>query len=337
MVRVVTPSRLHFGLLSLAAEGAAWPDRAGRAVLPARRFGGVGLMVRAPGVRLRAADAAAWSAEGPLAERALGFARRFAAAVGPGAAGAPQRLTVEAASPEHVGLGAGTQLGMAVAAALAAAWRLDLDAAALARSVGRGLRSGLGVHGFARGGLLVEAGKRPEKAPVPFSSPAPLAARLDFPADWRVVLATPADAAGWHGERERAAFAGLSPAADDPARTDALCRLALLGLLPAAAEGDLEAFGEALYDFNARAGEAFAAAQGGAFSGPAVAACVDFLRREGARGVGQSSWGPTVFAVVGDADRADDLARRAAARFGLGPSRAWTAAACNRGAALERD
>src|SRR5262245_19094518 len=70
MIRVVTPSRLHFGLLSLAAEGAAWPDRAGRAVLPARRFGGAGLMVQRPGVALRVEDAADWAAEGPLAGRA---------------------------------------------------------------------------------------------------------------------------------------------------------------------------------------------------------------------------------------------------------------------------
>ena len=54
MIRVQAPSRLHFGLLSLPA-GPCWPNRHGQQVVPARRFGGVGLMVQAPGLRLTVA------------------------------------------------------------------------------------------------------------------------------------------------------------------------------------------------------------------------------------------------------------------------------------------
>ena len=79
-----------------------------------------------------------------------------------------------------------------------------------------------------------------------------------------------------------------------------LCRLVLLGMLPALAEHDLEAFGEALYDFNCRAGEPFAPVQGGVYAGPRIAEVVAFVRQQGVRGVGQSSWGPTVFAVTED-------------------------------------
>src|SRR5437764_371788 len=81
---------------------------------------------------------------------------------------------------------------------------------------------------------------------------APLVARLPFPEDWRIVLVTPPVPADWHGPRERAAFAALRPAA-----ADALCRLVLLGLLPALAERDLAAFGAAVGEYNARAGEPF--------------------------------------------------------------------------------
>src|SRR5436305_14858544 len=105
MVRVRTSSRLHFGLLSLAGQQ-------GEAVVPARRFGGVGLMVERPGLQVRATAAAAWSAEGPLAERALAFARCFADGLRGSEAGRPrppQRLTVEGAAPEPAGLGTGTQ------------------------------------------------------------------------------------------------------------------------------------------------------------------------------------------------------------------------------------
>jgi beta-RFAP synthase len=334
MIRVRAPSRLHFGLLSLGGgpggRPAPWPDRHGQPALPARRFGGVGLMVEAPGVRLAAAPAPAWSAEGPLAGRALAFAERFAQTFPPDVA-RPCRLVVEQAAPEHGGLGTGTQLGLAVARALAAAWGLgDLDAVELGRRVGRGLRSGLGVHGFARGGFLVDAGRGAAEAV------APLAARLPFPEDWRVVVVIPPGAAGLHGADELRAFEQLAAGPADLARTEALCRLVLLGLLPALAERDLAAFGEALYDFNARVGEAFAAAQGGPYAGPAVAEAVAFLRRQGARGVGQSSWGPAVFAVVGDADQAQDLAGRVCrSHLGLSGDAVLVTPACNRGATAE--
>jgi beta-ribofuranosylaminobenzene 5'-phosphate synthase len=334
MVRVWTPSRLHFGLLGFAVEGEAWPDRHGTRILPARRFGGVGLMVERPGLRIAATDAAEWSAKGPLADRALAFAGRFAENIRlekPDAELPPQQITVEEASSEHIGLGVGTQLGLAVGRALALAWGYNFDAPGLARRVGRGLRSALGVYGFAHGGFLVESGKRCGQE----ESLAPLAIRTSFPPDWRVVLITPRETPGLHGAAELEAFAHLAARPDAPARTDALCRLALLGMLPALAEADLQAFGESLYDFNARAGEAFAGVQGGVYSGPRVAECVAFLRDAGVRGVGQSSWGPTVFAVVGDEDRADNLVRRLMNRFGMGPAEVWTTAACDTGSRVQ--
>jgi beta-RFAP synthase len=326
MTTVTTPSRLHFGLLSVAADGAPWPDRLGRPVLPARRFGSVGLMVEAPGVRLTARGAAAWSADGPLAGRALAFARRIQEQLRAerGSDFPAQHLHVERAAPEHAGLGTGTQLGLAVGRALAEAWGLRLDAPALARLAGRGLRSALGVHGFERGGFLVEAGKRDPEAL------APLVVRVPFPQAWPVILVLPRGPQGVSGGDEAEAFARLTGAAD-LARTDALCRLALLGLLPALQEEDWPAFGEALHDFNARAGEVFAPVQGGIYSHAFVADVVAFVRGQGVAGAGQSSWGPTVFAVAPDPERAQDLAARLRARFAPGEvevivTRAWNGA-----------
>jgi beta-ribofuranosylaminobenzene 5'-phosphate synthase len=312
MIRVTAPARLHFGLLSLPGDAEAfWPDRHGQPALPVRRFGGVGLMVERPALQLRIEPATAWSAEGPLAERALTFARHFVQSL-PAAPLAPHRLIVEAAPPEHSGLGSGTQLGLAVSRALAvAAGRPDLDAIELACRIGRGLRSALGVHGFVHGGFLVEAGKRfPERL-------APLVVRLDFPEAWRIVIALSPGPSAMHGHGEQQAFQTLLGRGQVFNDAEARCRLVLLGMLPALAERDLPAFGEALYDFNLRSGEAFAAIQGGIYAGPRVAELVAFLRGQGVRGVGQSSWGPAVFAVVGDEDRATRLALQVQQQFAL--------------------
>jgi beta-RFAP synthase len=205
-----------------------------------------------------------------------------------------------------------------------------LEGGELARRVGRGLRSALGVYGFEQGGLLVEAGKRTA------DGLAPLVARLPFPTDWKLVLSLPRDAPGLHGAGEQEAFDRLAGRPGTTGRTDVLCRLVLLGLLPAVVERDLEAFGEALYEFNRRVGECFAPVQGGPYAGPGAAELVAFVRGQGVRGVGQSSWGPAVFAVVGGEEQAEDLAGRVRRRFGLDPGEVVVTQACNHGAVVEQ-
>lgn len=291
MIRVVAPSRLHAGLFHVPV--------AGEPAAGARAFGGVGLMVEHPGlvVTLRPADS--WQFEGTLASRAQVFAMRFMLTL-PEERRRPFQVLVERAPAEHTGLGVGTQLGLAVGKALAVACgEGELASPELAARVGRGERSAIGVHGFDRGGLLVDAGK------LPAESVSPLLAQVSLPNDWRVVIFTPQVAAGWHGARERQAFAGAS--GGDP---DALRSLAENDLLPAARAGDLDAFGDALHEYNRRAGEPFAAAQGGVYASPQIEALVDDLRSRGVRGVSQSSWGPTVFAVAPDPDTAMSLVLR---------------------------
>lgn len=318
MVTLQACGRLHFGLLNPGGGEAA-----------VRRFGGVGLMIERPGLRLQVRESSAWSAMGPLAERALIFAQRFTENTRREEGiddGPPHALRIERAMPEHAGLGSGTQLGLAVARALAVSRGLRGDLVTLARRVGRGIRSALGAHGFEQGGLLVESGK---------SSPdqlAPLVARLAFPESWHLILVLPPTtegAAGLHGMREVEAFARLKA---EPGQTDALCRLVLLGLLPALMERDMDAFGEALYEFNARAGEVFAPVQGGVYASPRVAELVAFLREQGIRGVGQSSWGPTVFAVAADEDHAQHLAVRLRRHFALQDEAVLVTPAANHGA-----
>lgn len=321
MIRVEAPSRLHFGFLNP-------PGAVAEETRTLRSFGGVGLMIREPALRLRAEPATEWEAAGPDAERALVFAQRFAEHADPRRV-QKMRLVIEQAPPAHAGLGSGTQLGLAVAQALAVAWGLQaLDAPTLARYVSRGRRSALGIHGFASGGLLVEAGKcRPDEI-------APLVARHDFPEEWAILLVTPRRETGLHGAEEIDAFRQLSASRQPEDRTDRLCRLVLLELLPSLLDHDMEGFGEALYAFNHLVGECFAAVQGGIYAGPLVGAAVDFLRQEGIRGVAQSSWGPTVAAVSDDPHRLHFLGQAVAKRFGFAPEQAVVTQACNHGAIL---
>jgi beta-RFAP synthase len=310
MIRVSAPSRLHFGPFSLPTTNEQ----------PARTFGGAGMMIERPGPVVSVERASSWSAEGPLADRALASARQVNS-------DQPCRIVVEQAPPDHVGLGTGTQLGLAVTRAVCiAAGHGERDAPALARLAGRGQRSALGIHGFAQGGFLVEAGKRSA------GTIAPLVARMAVPAAWRVVLVIPRDLRGEHGAREADAFRRLSRGEPDARRTDEQCRLVLLGMLPALAEGDIDAFGESLYEFNRRAGEMFRPWQGDVYAHPRIARLVEAVRSSGlARGAGQSSWGPAVFAVV-RSEQAGELCDWLTRRSGCGTDEIVVTPAANSGA-----
>lgn len=318
MTRIEAPSRLHFGLLSLPIVGdELWPDGSSR-----RQFGGVGLMIDNPRIALTVARTDEWSSD---AERALAFARTFSASL-PLEEQRPFRIDVERCPEEHTGLGSGTALALAVAKAIAIeSGHADWPAVELARRVGRGERSAIGVHGFDLGGLIVEAGKLPGVG----ETISPLIDRYEFPPEWRIILIQPRVDARWHGPRERRAFAHLKR--NNP--TEALCRLVLTGLLPALAAKDLDTFGEALHEYNARAGEAFAAEQGGVYAGPEVADVVALLRKDGIRGAGQSSWGSTVFAVVEDEEQAKGishlLADKAHTTKGASAGHSWQTSASN--------
>ena len=260
-VRVEAPARLHLGMLAVASDGE-------------RRFGGLGVSVDRPAVVLEAEPADELSAEGPDAERALTFAHRCRDALG--LAGGAHLRVVEAI-PQHVGLGSGTKLALAVAQALAALEGRDVDAPGLAEASGRAARSAVGMWTFALGGLVVEGGHRPG-----VERPAPLLARHPMPEEWRAVLVVPAAAPGLSGGAEEAAFERLVPA---PERSAVIAQLVLTSLLPALVERELDEFGAALTRVQELVGDSFAARAGRALPsarGPARR-CAVALRCGGRR------------------------------------------------------
>ncbi len=289
-VFVEAPARLHFGMLDLRGD-------------LGRRFGGMGAAVPAPSLLLEARRAPGLAAEGLDAQRALEFAERFAAHFH---LAGDAHFCLHHVIPPHAGLGSGTQLALAVARALAELHSLPTDVATLTRAVGRGRRSAVGTWTFALGGFVLEGGRRDESDGL-----APLLAHLPLPAAWRSVVVVPRGEPGLSGEGEAAAFARLPP--PEARAVERVAHLVLMQLLPALAEADLPAFGDALSQVQRITGEWFAAAQGGPFAPGESGALVQRLREWGALGVGQSSWGPAVYGIVGDARESQALAARARA------------------------
>ncbi len=288
-VRVTTGSRLHFGMFSFGNPRV-------------RQFGGVGAMIDEPGVELSIGESDRLEVEGPHAGRVRELALRIARLEGLGC-DAPWGIVVHRAPLPHVGLGSGTQLALALASGIDALLRRPArPAPEIAAGLGRGERSAIGLHGFEQGGLLVEAGKTSE------GEISPLVGRASLPTDWRFVLIGPVGQRGISGDAERRAFAALQPVSGEA--TAELAREALLTMLPAAVEGRFDEFSQSLFQFGRMAGRLFAAHQGGHFATPEVAAIVELVRSLGVQGVAQSSWGPTVAALLPDEDAARRLVTR---------------------------
>jgi len=285
-VRVAAPARLHLGFLDPAAT-------------LGRRFGSLGLVLDGLDtvVELAEADADRFEAvdggDAALA-RASAHLRTLREVTG---CTAPVRLALRATTPMHAGLGSGTQLALAVGTAFARLFDLDPGSATLAQWLGRGARSGVGIAGFDHGGLLLDGGPRADGAP------AALLARLALPAPWRVILALDPRVQGLSGAAERSALAGLPPLPCE--RSAEICHEVLMRVLPGAAGAEFEAFAAGVTRLQRLLGDHFAPAQQGRrFTSAAVARLMDWLADQGPAAIGQSSWGPTGFAIVASAAQA---------------------------------
>jgi beta-ribofuranosylaminobenzene 5'-phosphate synthase len=290
IVRIAAPARLHFGMLDLRGS-------------LGRRFGGIGAGIFNPSLLLEIERADAIEAEGADANRAADFATRFLASQG---IEGGVRIVIRHAIPSHSGLGSGTQLGLAVARGIAELYDLPTSTGVLAAEVDRGRRSAIGTWLFDGGGFIVEGGRIEGAARI-----APMLARIDIPESWRCVIAIPRSAEGVSGESELQAFREL-PA--PPLReVEHVAHIVLMSLLPALVDGDIDAFGSAITEIQQINGRWFAPAQGGPFASGLSTELIGRMSEWGAAGVGQSSWGPTVYGIVEGDEAAADLADRARA------------------------
>jgi len=296
-VVVETAARLHFGVLDLRGSLGRW-------------FGGIGAAAPGPTLRVVARPAHELCVDGEDATRALEFAQRFQRHYDLDAA---VHVHVERALPHHKGLGSGTQLALAVGRAIAEVSGITTTPEELATAVGRTKRSAVGTWTFAGGGLVVEGGRRREGSGV-----SPLLARIPLPASWRCVVAVPDAVCGISGAAEADALAGLPPV--DDRDVERVAHVVMMGLLPAAADNDIHAFGSALTAIQTITGRWFAPIQGGTFASSVSADLVRHMAEWGAAGVGQSSWGPTVYGLVEGESAAGQLADRVRHAMGAGGS-----------------
>lgn len=293
--RVRAGARLHFGFLNLA-------------LAHERLYGSVGAAIDEPTVTVTARRAERVDADPAVAS----YAKRAVAHLGvPGA-----RVRSSAGIPRHIGLGSGTQHALATYRAIAEAWGRDPDVRDAAPALDRGGRSGIGVAAFEDGGFVIDAGHpterftldRPERGRwrVP-----PVMVRHDLPGSWRFVLVRPDVRSGLSGTDEDRSFRSVVEVAN-PGIADEISAITTRRLLPAVASRDRRGVGGALTEIGRLNGVWYADEQGGVYR-PPIGGVIDELAAVTAvDGVGQSSWGPTVYALC-SAEAAEGVRRAAEA------------------------
>ncbi|MFN7736172.1 MAG: hypothetical protein ACK5O8_08630 [Pirellula sp.] len=226
----------------------------------------------------------------------------------------------------HVGLGSGTQFACSVTALLAAAENcisqsaisqvagglppgssepiaspvssLFDDVATLASQAERGKRSYIGLQGFLKGGMVLDFGAQSS----PVGTTMQRTSTHPFPSSWRVVLVCDRSYIGESGDKEVEMFHECAKQ-PNPFRKPML-QTVLEELLPAMEVQDWGTASRALGRYGAMAGEVFRPLQGGIYRSERIANTIAMLQQMGFEGVGQSSWGPTVFAIARDDDQA---------------------------------
>lgn len=287
-VIIRSPSRVHVTLIDLHGGSG-------------RVDGGIGIALDEPGFLLEAELSPVLSVSGGSPEIRERIGRTAAGVLQTIGAGGSIAVTVRSMYPSHVGLGSGSQLGLAVARAISELHGRHIPVRELAKLVGRGGTSGIGTAAFEYGGFIVDGGHRfgagGEKADFRPSaasrgvSPPPVIARHDFPSDWRILLAIPDVPAGASGGRETEIFSKNCPVPLSEVRE--LSHEILMRMLPGIASHDLGLFGSSI---NAVQNLGFKKVEL-ALQPPQVTGLLEVLRDAGAAGAGLSSFGPAVYAI----------------------------------------
>ncbi|MCD6506171.1 hypothetical protein J7M22_06055 [Candidatus Poribacteria bacterium] len=288
-VIVRTPSRLHFALMDLNGS-------------LGRIDGSVGVALERPGFRIRLRRRVhGLSIEGdkapPFADRIAHIANMMMERFDLGGL----EVIVEEIIPPHWGLGSGTQISLALAHGIARLYGVELSREEAPVLVGRGGTSGIGVAAFYEGGFILDGGHRfpdQKSSYLPSSAskgtpPPPVILRRDFPDEWKLLIVIPP---GRHvsGDEEVKLFTSLCPV--PLCEVEKLSHIILMEMLPALIERDLDRFGDSIdriQEVGWKRIEVEAQEE-------VVRETMRFLKREGALGVGLSSWGPTLYAVSRD-------------------------------------
>ena len=286
-IQIIAPARLHFGFLELNNNNGA--------------FGGIGLSIDKFNTKITVKKNIGAKFEGKALDKASFFLKKFCKKnkIKPNFF-----LNIEKATPPHIGLGSGTQLALSIGSAISQLNNINLDLEKIAKILNRSLRSNIGLINFKHGGFLIDL-----KIKNKFFSNIN---KVFFPEDWKIILIKDTKQ-GLHGKNEMDAFKKIRsfPKINHIKLTD----LVLFQIYPSLIENNFDEFSKAISKLQNIMGKYFNIFQNGMFSSSEVSNVLNFLRKENISGYGQTSWGPTGFALFPNIKKAEEMRLKLKKRF----------------------
>ena len=288
-IQIISPARLHFGFLGINNNQSD------------NLLGGIGLSIDKFHTKITMKKNAKITVKGKSLNKASLFLNTFCRKkkIKPNFF-----LNIEKSSPQHIGLGSGTQLALSIGRAVSDLSNLNLNTKKIAQILNRSYRSNVGLMNFKHGGFLIDL-----KIKNKFFTNID---KVFFPEDWKIILIKDTKQ-GLHGKNEVDAFKKIRsfPKINHIKLTD----LVLFKIYPSLIEKNFDEFSKAVSKLQNVMGKYFNVFQNGVFSSLEVSNVLNFLKKENVSGYGQTSWGPTGFALFPSIKKAEEMKLKLKKRF----------------------
>lgn len=283
-LEVITPSRLHFGLIDLSNS-------------IDRRFGSLGVTIN-KGYKIQISDKSKdlkIENKNPKDKKDIKkvvntFSKEYNTTKN-------LRIKIKRRIPRHVGLGSTTQIRLGTALGLKKIFKKEIEIEEIAKLLGRNTYTSIGTYGFKKGGFILDGGistKKEDQTP-------PIILREEVPRSWRFIVVIP-EGRGYNEKEESSIIKNHTVNKEIPEK---ISHKILMGLLPALKEKELPKFGENITKIQKLVGKSFSNHQNGKFH-KSSEKIVKFLQKN-TYGSGQSSWGPGTYGITNKKESKEKL------------------------------
>ncbi|MFW5961711.1 MAG: beta-ribofuranosylaminobenzene 5'-phosphate synthase family protein [bacterium] len=323
MIRIKSPSRLHFGQLDLNGDSG-------------RIYGGSGVALKEPSTLIYMEKSSELKVEGENSAGIKKILLQFLEKIkkrGLINKKAGVLVKVERLLPAHNGLGSGTQSALTLAEGINRLYNLNLNNKMIAEMVDRRhSRSAVGFGAFYQGGFIVDGGRPTEDKENDEYLP-PIIYQHQVPENWHFIVVLPFyEKDKMAGEKEIKTFKNLKQMRLEKCQEN--CHNLLLGMLPALQENNIKKFSEHLNKIEDNVGDYFAEIQGGRYTSDLAAEMIMLMEEEGVYARGQSSWGPAVYGLVRAREKAENIEFKLRKKFGNDIRDIYISTTANRGAEI---
>ncbi len=287
-IKIISPARLHFGFLNLGQN-------------KKNSLGGIGLSINKFQTIIKVKKYHKLVVEGDVSNKGYGYVKNFCKKnkIKPNFL-----VNIEKLTPEHIGLGSGTQLALSIGMAINKLNNLNLSIIEIGRMLNRGIRSSVGLSNFVHGGFIIDLGIENNF----FSN----LSKINFPDKWKIILIIHERNKGIYGSKEIKAFTKLKKSTKNIFN---LQSLVLKETYPYLVEKNFNAFSESITKIQGYMGKYFNKIQGGKYSSKIVSKVINFSKETKIKGYGQTSWGPTGFILLSNKENAQKIKYRLEKKF----------------------